>query len=129
MLNTDSDLLGKPLTAGSIITPCIYLAHHQPDIFPNPSRFNPHRFLDSQIPRQHYFPFGGGTRRCLGSELAMLEIRMITTAMLRRCRLHCINPTAAIPQLNGPAMTLPPTCQLAISHTMEPPEDTVSITT
>lgn len=106
MLTADGELLGKPLPAGTIVTPCIYLAHHQPDLFPNPRQFNPHRFIDNRISRQHYFPFGGGTRRCLGSELAMLEVRMITAAVLRRCQLYCVNPEAGIPELRGPAMTL-----------------------
>lgn len=106
MLAEDGELLRKPLPAGTIVTPCMYLAHHQPDIFPNPRQFNPHRFIDNRISRQHYFPFGGGTRRCLGSELAMLEVRMITAAVLRRCQLYCVNPEAGVPELRGPAMTL-----------------------
>jgi cytochrome P450 len=106
MLTTAGELLGKPLPAGTIVTPCIYLAHHQPDLFPNPRQFNPHRFLDHRISRQYYFPFGGGIRRCLGSELATLEIRLITAAVLRRCQLHCLNPEAGLPELRGPAMTL-----------------------
>lgn len=106
MLTADGELLGKSLPAGTIVTPCIYLAHRQPDFFPNPRQFNPNRFVDNRISRQHYFPFGGGTRRCLGSELAMLEVRMITAAVLRRCQLYCVNPEAGIPELRGPAMTL-----------------------
>jgi cytochrome P450 family 110 len=106
MLTADGELLGKPLPAGTIVTPCMYLAHRQPDLFPNPLRFDPSRFLGHRVPRQYYFPFGGGTRRCLGSELAMSKIRMITAAVLRRCQLHCVNPEAGIPELRGPAMTL-----------------------
>ena len=115
MLTADAELLGKPLPAGTIVAPCIYLAHHQPDLFPNPHRFEPSRFLDKRVPRRYYFPFGGGTRRCLGSELAMLEIRMITAAVLRRCQLHCVNPEAGIPKLRGPAMTLAQGLRMLIS--------------
>lgn len=121
MLTTDGELLGKPLPAGTVVTPCIYLAHHQPDLFPNPHRFNPSRFIGNRILRQYYFPFGGGTRRCLGSELAMLEIRMITAAVLRRCQLHCVNPEAGIPELRGPAMTLARGLRMSIiPHRMVP---------
>jgi cytochrome P450 len=114
MLTADGELLGKSLSAGTIVTPCIYLAHHQPDLFPNPHHFNPSRFLGDRISRQCYFPFGGGTRRCLGSGLAMLEIRMITAAVLRRCQLRCVNPEAGIPKLRGPAMTLTQDLQMSI---------------
>ena len=115
MLTTDGELLGTPLPAGTIVTPCMHLAHHQPDLFPNPHRFNPSHFFGNRVPRQHYFPFGGGTRHCLGSELAILEIRMITAAVLRRCQLCCVNPEAGKPELRGPVMTL--TRDLRISVT------------
>ncbi|MGH3887862.1 MAG: cytochrome P450 [Pseudonocardiaceae bacterium] len=115
MLPVDGELLGKPLPAGTIVTPCIYLAHHQPDLFPDPIRFNPSRFLGNRVARQHYFPFGGGTRHCLGRELAMLEVRMITAAVLRRCQLHCVNFEAGVPELRGPAMTLAPGLQMSIA--------------
>jgi cytochrome P450 len=115
MLTAGGTLLGKPLPAGTIVTPCMYLAHHQPDLFPNPHRFNPSRFLGDRVSRQYYFPFGGGTRRCLGSELAMLEIRMLTAAVLRRCQLHCVNPEAGIPELRGPAMTLAQGLRMSIT--------------
>jgi cytochrome P450 len=114
-LTADGELLGKQLPAGTIVTPCIYLAHHQPDLFPNPCRFDPSRFLGNRVSRQHYFPFGGGTRRCLGSELAMLEVRMITAAVLRRCQLHCVNPEAGISELRGPAMTLAQGLRMSIT--------------
>jgi cytochrome P450 len=121
MLTADGALLGKPLPAGTIVTPCIYLAHHQPDSFPNPHRFDPSRFLGNRISRQCYFPFGGGTRLCLGSELAMLEVRMITAAVLRRCQLHCVNPQAGIPKLRGPAMTMARGLRMSITpHRMAP---------
>jgi cytochrome P450 len=102
MLTTDDDLLG------------MYLAHHQPDLFPNPRQFDPSRFLGKRVPPQHYFPFGGGTRRCLGSELAMLEVRMITAAVLRHCQLRCVNPEAGTPVLRGPALTLPQDLRMAV---------------
>jgi cytochrome P450 len=115
MLTEDEELLGKPLPVGTIITPCIYLAHHQSDLFPNPHQFNPNRFLDNRFSRQYYFPFGGGIRHCLGSELAMLEARMVAATVLRRCQLHCINPEAGIPKLRGPAMTLAQDLRMSIT--------------
>jgi cytochrome P450 len=121
MLTADGELLGKPLPAGAVLTPCMYLAHHQPDFFPNPHRFNPDRFIGNRISRQYYFPFGGGIRRCLGSELAMLEIRMIIAAVLRRCQLHCVNSQAGIPELRGPAMTLARDLRMSITpHRITP---------
>jgi cytochrome P450 len=98
-------LRGRLLPAGTVVVPNIYLAHHRAAVFGDPHRFDPDRFLRAQPPApQHYFPFGGGTRYCLGSELAMLEIRMVTAAVLRHGNLRCVNPDAAVPRFRGPAM-------------------------
>jgi cytochrome P450 family 110 len=103
-LTEDAELLGRPLAAGTTLTPSIYLAHRQPDRFPDPGRFDPNRFLGKRVLPQHYFPFGGGTRYCLGSQLAQLEIRMITAAVLRRRKWRCVDPSEAVPRLRGHAM-------------------------
>lgn len=103
-LTEDDEVHGRALAAGTTLTPSIHLAHRHPDRFPNPRRFDPNRFLSNRVPAQNYFPFGGGTRYCLGSQLAHLEIRMIMTAVLRRCEWRCVNPRSGTPQLRGHAM-------------------------
>lgn len=103
-LTADEELLDMPLTAGTVVAPCIYLAHRQADLFTNPLRFTPVRFLDNQFSGRHYFPFGGGTRRCLGYELALMEIRMITAAVLRYCNIHRVNSDATISTVRGPVL-------------------------
>ncbi len=88
--------LTRPLPLGSWLLPenavvavSIYLVHHDPDVFPNPDRFLPDRFLGEQSSRAHSFvAFGGGTRRCLGSRLALLEIRTVLAQLLRRFTLE-----------------------------------------
>lgn len=110
VLAEDDEFLGERLVAGTVLTPSIYSAHHQPDYFLNPHQFDLGRFLGNRVPAQHYFPFGGGNRHCLGRELAMLEIRMIIAAVLRRCELRCVkphrgaNPYQGVRQMRGPAM-------------------------
>jgi cytochrome P450 len=104
MLTEDTELLDRPWPAGTTLTPSIYLAHRNPDQFPNPHRFEPNRFLSKRVSAHHYFPFGGGTRRCLGSKLAHLEIRMIATAVLRHRAWQFVNPRAGVPELRGHAM-------------------------
>jgi cytochrome P450 len=101
VLTEDGEAPGRTLPAGAMLTPAIYLAHHHPDVFPSPRRFDPYRFLGNRPPPQHYFPFGGGTRYCLGSQLAQTEIRMITAAVLRRRTWRCVTPNADIPRLRG----------------------------
>lgn len=61
---------------------CIYLLHHDPDVYPEPDEFRPERFLEGQPSPHSYLPWGGGRRRCPGSHLAMLEMKTVLRAVL-----------------------------------------------
>lgn len=75
-------LAGRELPAGTIVVPCIYLVHHRTDIWDEPERFNPERFLDTRHPAHHFFPFGGGIRHCIGAALATYEMKLILARIL-----------------------------------------------
>jgi cytochrome P450 len=104
VLSEDMDLLDQRMPTGTRLTPSIYLVHRRPDIYPDPHRFDPGRFVGVRRSAQEYLPFGGGMRRCLGADLALVELRMVVAAVLRRSELHCVNPRAGVPHLRGPAM-------------------------
>lgn len=104
VLREDRELAGRSFAAGTRLTPSIYLVHHRPDVFERPGHFDPGRFLGVRRPASEYLPFGGGMRRCLGADLATLEMRMVVAAVLRQTDLFCLNPGAGVPHLRGPAM-------------------------
>jgi cytochrome P450 len=64
------------LPVGTTIAPSIHLAHRRVETWGDPAAFRPERFLDREPTPYEYFPFGGGARRCLGRELAMLELKV-----------------------------------------------------
>jgi cytochrome P450 family 110 len=105
VLTEENEVGGWVLPGGATLTPAIYLAHHDPDVFPAPKRFDPSRFLGHRPAAHHYFPFGGGTRYCLGNQLAQLEIRMITAGVLRRREWRCVNPRADVARMRGNILT------------------------
>lgn len=73
------------LPGGTVVAVSVYLLHHDPEVFPDPDRFLPDRFLGEQPSRAHSFiAFGGGTRRCLGGRLALLEIKTVLAQLLLR---------------------------------------------
>ncbi len=61
---------------------CIYLLHHDPDVYPDPDRFRPERFMEGQPGPYAWLPWGGGRKRCPGARLATLEIRAVLRAVL-----------------------------------------------
>jgi cytochrome P450 len=65
--------------------------HNDPEIYPEPERFRPERFLES-TPDYSFLTFGGGAHRCIGAALAQLEMRVVLGAILERFDLQ---PTAA----------------------------------
>ena len=77
-------ILNYEFPAGTVLSPCIYLTHHRPDIYPEPDCFKPERFLERQFSPYEYFPFGGGNRRCLGMAFALFEMKLVLTTLLSR---------------------------------------------
>ena len=85
---------GRSLPAGVIVTPCIYLMHRRADVYPEPLRFRPERFLEGQGGTYTWIPFGGGVRRCLGASFAQLEMRIVLQTLLRRLDLRVADAQA-----------------------------------
>jgi len=59
--------------SGMLVLYSPYLTHRHPDLWPQPLRFDPGRFL-GKIPAWGYLPFGGGERICLGMHFAHLVL-------------------------------------------------------
>jgi cytochrome P450 len=79
---------GRTYPPGTVLMPCIYLLHRNPDVFEQPDEFRPERFLGRQPPPYAWIPFGGGVRRCLGSGFALAEMRAVMQTVLRRVSLR-----------------------------------------
>jgi cytochrome P450 len=79
---------GNMYPAGTVLMPCIYLLHRNPDIYYNPDEFIPERFIGQQPPAYAYIPFGGGVRRCLGAGFAAAELRAVLATVLTRVDLR-----------------------------------------
>lgn len=74
--------------SGTIASACIYLAHRRPEIYPEPDRFMPERFLGTTPGTYTWIPFGGGVRRCLGASFAMVEMRTVLRVVVERLRIR-----------------------------------------
>ncbi|SOX51579.1 cytochrome P450 [Mycobacterium ahvazicum] len=57
--------------------------HDNPDVFPDPGRFDPQRFIGNKPSALSWIPFGGGTRRCVGAAFANMEMDVVLRTVLR----------------------------------------------
>jgi cytochrome P450 len=64
---------GWTLPAGVTVGPSILLAHRRADSHPDPTRFDPSRFVGQNTPTNSWIPFGGGVRRCIGAGFSLME--------------------------------------------------------
>jgi cytochrome P450 len=80
---------GYELPAGTRVAPCAHLVHRSPSIYREPAaeRFVPERFLGGLPDKSEYFPFGGGVHRCVGVELALLQMKIVLGILLIRTEL------------------------------------------
>ena len=79
---------GCELPAGVVASPCIYLTHRRPDLWPDPARFDPERFIGVRPNPYAFFPFGGGVRRCIGAAFATYEMKIVLAKVLSRVELR-----------------------------------------
>jgi cytochrome P450 len=82
------DLAGYTIPPGEAIRPSLTLLHARPDLYPDPDRFRPDRFLDFQPSPFELIPFGGGARRCLGAAFALHEMKVVVGTLLHAHRLR-----------------------------------------
>ncbi|HTU98562.1 MAG TPA: cytochrome P450 [Solirubrobacteraceae bacterium] len=79
----DFDLGDLRVPRGAMIAADIERMHHRADLYPEPRRFRPERFLEHRPGTYTWIPFGGGVHRCLGAGFALTEARLILQAILR----------------------------------------------
>lgn len=97
---TLGDITLKP---NAIVLYSPYTLHRDPRFWDSPEDFRPERFASGgeieRVPRYAYLPFGAGPRRCIGENLAQLEMVMALTRILQRFELEL--PSGPAPALSA----------------------------
>jgi cytochrome P450 len=78
-----------------------YVMSRTPAYFPDPLRFDPDRFTPeakAARPKFTYFPFGGGSRQCIGESFAWMEGVFSIATIAQRWRMTYLGSTAPVPQ-------------------------------
>ena len=83
----DDEIEGVHIPAGTMVVPYIYGIHRNPDVWDNPEAFDPSRFEPEARKERHpsaHIPFGGGPRKCIGSNMAMVQMLLVLALLVRR---------------------------------------------
>ncbi|XXH01294.1 hypothetical protein Hte_007650 [Hypoxylon texense] len=83
--STGLQVAGLPtLPAGTGVGLSAYMLHYNPDVFSNPHKFLPERWLDpSPEMLRDSFYFGAGPRQCIARNLAQAELSWLAEALIR----------------------------------------------
>ncbi|MEU0374006.1 cytochrome P450 [Streptomyces sp. NPDC006283] len=96
-----------PAETEVLISP--YALHRNPDLYAEPDRFDPDRWLPEHVarrPREHVVPFGAGNRKCIGDRFAWMEAAITLATILPRWKLRPV-PGSKPPKESTAAMAHP----------------------
>ena len=103
------ELGGYTVPARSIVVMSQWVTHRDARWFPGPERFEPERWtpeFKAALPRYAFFPFGGGSRRCIGEGFAWMELVLLVARITQRWRF--VREEGAPPVLPEALITLRP---------------------
>lgn len=91
----DFHVAGHTVPAGKLVAISPAVAHHIPEVFAEPERFDPGRYAPGREEDANTFgwiPFGGGHHRCSGSAFALMQLKAITVSLLRGWEFELVDP-------------------------------------
>ncbi len=86
------ELGGYEIPAGTTVAPCVHLVHRNAEIYPEPTRYRPERFLQRPAGTYTWIPFGGGVRRCLAASYAQLLMKQVIGTVVSEVDLRPVDP-------------------------------------
>ncbi len=89
---------GYEIPAGTTVAPCVHLVHRREDVYPEPRRFLPERFLEQPTGAYTWIPFGGGVRRCLAAPYAQLLMKSVVGTVVAELELRPVVRRGERPQ-------------------------------
>jgi cytochrome P450 len=98
----------RPVTLGPYCIPpgahffmSQYIVSRTPEFYPDPLRFDPDRFTpEAKAARRRftYFPFGAGSRQCIGENFAWMEGVLAVATIASRWRMTYLGSAPPVPQ-------------------------------
>ena len=85
----DLEIAGHTIAKGTLILWSAHLAGRDEQVWDDPLRFDPDRFVDMTDEQRAaadmaWVPFGGGKRSCIGFALAQMELTLLISRLAQR---------------------------------------------
>ncbi len=83
----DIKIVGQDVPKGVQVVIPTYAIHRNPEIWKNPSEYNPLRFHPDHAENRHpyaYIPFSAGQRNCIGQNFALNEEKAVIASVVSR---------------------------------------------
>jgi cytochrome P450 len=105
---------GHIIEPGSLVIVSQWIAHHDPRWWPEANVFNPARWISKPeppapsvalgvpapaLPKYAYFPFGGGSRICIGESFAWTEAILLLATIAQRWRFRAVSTPELEPRI------------------------------
>ncbi|XP_070534293.1 cytochrome P450 2U1-like [Ptychodera flava] len=88
--SAEAELFGYTIPKNTEILPNLWSVHHDSNVWKEPEKFIPERFLDETLEKvvkpEEFIPFGIGPRVCLGEQLGKMELFLFLSNMLQNFR-------------------------------------------
>ncbi|CAB4413962.1 unnamed protein product [Rhizophagus irregularis] len=73
------------------------IIHKLPEFWENPDEFIPERFLNNEIAKNAFIPFGGGTRICPGKNMSNVLMKTLLILLLRKYDVELVDKVSEKP--------------------------------
>ncbi|KAF8764656.1 Cytochrome P450 1A2 like protein [Argiope bruennichi] len=86
----ETTLRGYKIPKGAILAMNFYSTHYDPEVFEEPKKFNPSRYIQTERKKRPELPvtFGVGKRACLGEGYVMMQVFLLLATLVQNFHLR-----------------------------------------
>ncbi|KAJ3657055.1 hypothetical protein Zmor_016089 [Zophobas morio] len=95
MRSNEADITSDPYVfpAGcNFLIPVVTL-HRDPEVWPDPEKFDPDRFLSDEVAKRHrcsFIPFSFGSRNCIGLKYGMMSMKVMIAMIVKKFKIRAV---------------------------------------